>query len=158
LSGPADKYRDAALDAQYQFIGEDHLLTALATYINEHQTLDASVAQGLAANLDNNLKTIKLTAEYYYKRKIGGSIGHFSTTGSSDPLLYTAAALTGSANSNPDTTGYVAELNYLPWLNMKLQLQYTGYTKFNGGKTNYDGSGRAASDNNTTYLLAWLNY
>jgi hypothetical protein len=158
LSGPTDKFRDAALDAQYQFIGEDHLFTALATYIDEHQTLGASVADGLAANVDNDLKTIKLAGEYYYKRKIGGSIGYFSTTGSSDPLLYPAAAVTGSANFSPDTTGYVAEVNYLPWLNVKLQLQHTGYSKFNGGKTSYDGAGRAASDNNTTYLLVWLNY
>jgi hypothetical protein len=158
LSGPTDRYRDAAVDAQYQFIGEDHLFTALATYINEHQSLDASVADGLAANVDNDLKTIKLTGEYYYKRKIGGSVGYFSTSGSSDPLLYAAAAVTGSANFSPDTTGYVAEVNYLPWLNVKLQLQYTGFSKFNGGKANYDGAGRAASDNNTTYLLAWVNY
>lgn len=160
LSGPTDKYRDAALDAQYQFIGEDHLFTALATYIDERQTLDASasVQDGLAANIDNNLKTLKLTGEYYYKRKIGGSIGYFDIRGSSDSLLYAAAAVTGSANFSPDTDGYILEVNYLPWLNTKLQLQYTGYTKFNGGKTNYDGSGRDASDNNTTYLLVWLNF
>jgi hypothetical protein len=30
------------------------------------------------------------------------------------------------------------------------------YTKFNGARNNYDGSGRNASDNNTLYLLAWL--
>ena len=158
LSGPTHKYRDAALDAQYQFIGEDHLFTALATYIDERMTLDASVQDGLAANVDNNLKTLKLTGEYYYKRKIGGSVGYFSTTGSSDPLLYAAAALTGSANFSPDTTGYILEVNYLPWLNTKLQAQYVGYQKFNGQSTNYDGSGRNASNNNTAYLLVWLNF
>lgn len=158
LSGPTDKYRDVAFDFQYQFIGEDHLITALGTFIDEHQTLDASVADGLAANTDNDLKTVKLTGEYYYKRKIGGSLGYFRTSGSSDALLYTPAPLTGSAGFNPDTIGYISELNYVPWLNVKLQLQYTGYWKFNGEKTNYDGSGRAASNNNTTYLLVWLNY
>jgi len=160
LSGPTDKYRDAALDAQYQFIGEDHLFTALATYIDERQTLDASAsaADGLAANLHNNLKTLKLTGEYYYKRKIGGSLGYFDIRGSSDALLYAPVAVTGSANFSPDATGYIAEINYLPWLNTKLQMQYTGYTKFNGGKTNYDGSGRNAADNNTTYLLVWINF
>jgi hypothetical protein len=160
LAGATDKYRDAAVDAQYQFIGEDHLFTALATYIDERQTLDASAsaAAGLAANVDNNLKTVKLVGEYYYKRKIGGTIAYFSTTGSSDALLYAPASLGGSANFSPDTSGYTFEVNYLPWLNTKLQLQYTGYSKFNGGKTNYDGSGRNASDNNTTYLLVWLNF
>jgi hypothetical protein len=49
-------------------------------------------------------------------------------------------------------------VNYLPWLNVKLQLQYVAYEKFNGLKTNYDGTGRNASDNNTLYALVWLNY
>jgi hypothetical protein len=32
------------------------------------------------------------------------------------------------------------------------------YNKFNGGSTNYDGSGRNAKDNNTLYLLGWINF
>ncbi len=58
----------------------------------------------------------------------------------------------------PDTTGYILEVNYLPWLNTKLQAQYVAYQKFNGLGTNYDGSGRNASNNNTMYLLVWLNF
>jgi hypothetical protein len=160
LSGPADKYRDVAVDAQYQFIGEDHLFTLLTTYIDERQTLNASAAPevGLAANLDNNLKTFKLIGEYYYQRKIGGSLGYFGTRGSSDALLYASAPVTGSANFSPNTDGYVLEANYLPWLNTKLQLQYTAYAKFNGAKSNYDGSGRNASANDTTYVLVWVNF
>jgi hypothetical protein len=158
LSGPTDRYKDIAADVQYQFIGEDHLVTGLATYIDEKQTLDASVLDGFAANSHNNLKTLKLTGEYYYQRRIGGTIGYFSTTGSADATLYAPATFTGSANTRPDTTGYILEANYLPWLNTKLQAQYIGYQKFNGQKTNYDGSGRNASNNNTMYLLVWLNF
>jgi len=66
---------------QYQFIGEDHLATFMATYIHETQTLNASVLDGFAANTDNSLKTLKLTGEYYYQRRIGGTVGYFSTTG-----------------------------------------------------------------------------
>jgi hypothetical protein len=158
LAGVTNKFRDIAADVQYQFIGEDHLATALATYIREHQTLDASVQDGFAANTHNNLKTLKLTGEYYYQRRIGGVVGYFSTTGSSDALLYAPVPVTGSANNGPDTTGYILEVNYLPWLNTKLQAQYVGYEKFNGQKANYDGSGRNASNNNTMYLLVWLNF
>lgn len=158
LAGVTNKYKDVAADVQYEFIGEDHLFTFLGTYIHENQTLDASVLDGYASNLDNNLKTLKLTGEYYYKRTIGGSIGYFDITGSSDPLLYTPAPVTGSANNSPDSSGYILEVNYLPWLNTKLQAQFTGYSKFNGQKTNYDGSGRNASNNNTTYLLVWVNF
>ena len=158
LQGPTDQFKDVAADVQYQFIGEDHLVTGLATYIHESQTLSASVIDQFAANAANTLKTFKLTGEYNYKRKIGGSLGYFSTTGSVDPVLYAAAAVAGSATGSPNSNGYIAEINYLPWLNVKLQLQYVGYEKFNGLKVNYDGTGRNASDNNTLYGLVWLNY
>ena len=85
-------------------------------------------------------------------------MGYFSTTGGSDPVLYAAAPVVGSANGSPNTNGYILEVNYLPWLNTKLQAQYVGYQKFNGGTTNYDGSGRNASNNNTLYLLVWIAF
>ena len=66
--------------------------------------------------------------------------------------------MTTSANGSPNTTGWILEADYLPWLNVKLSVQYTGYTKFNGGGANYDGYGRKASDNNTLYVAAWLAY
>ncbi len=164
LAGVTDRFRDTAADVQYQFIGEDHLMTALATYISERQTLNASVLDGFAGNAHNDLKTLKLTGEYYYQRRIGGTVGYFSTTGSTDALLYAATPVGGtenigaSANNSPDSSGYILEVNYLPWLNTKLQAQYVGYEKFNGQKINYDGSGRSASNNNTMYLLVWLNF
>jgi hypothetical protein len=164
-TGPTDKFTDYALDTQYQYIGEDHLATVLGTFIHEKQSLDASFPAGLSANASNTLTTFKLGGEYYYKRKFGGSIGFFNTTGSTDSVLYPALdgsgnpiPVTGSASSSPANRGYVLEANYLPFLNVKLQLQYTIYSKFNGGSGNYDGAGRSASDNNTLYLLAWFNF
>ncbi len=169
LSGPTNKYTDTAFDAQYQFIGEEHMFTALATYIHEKQQLNASFQNGLSQNQDNTLNTLRLAGEYYYRRQIGGSIGFFNTTGSSDNLLYPSGsvdpttgvatgAVTGSANNSPNSSGYIFEANYLPWLNVKLQLQYVYYTKFNGGSTNYDGTGRNATGNNVLYLLGWFNF
>jgi hypothetical protein len=158
LQGVSDQYKDEAADFQYQFIGEDHLATVLATYIHESQSLGASVLDQFAANATNRLNTFRLTGEYSYQRKIGGSLGYFSTTGSADAILYAATPVIGSANNSPNANGYIAELNYLPWLNTKLQLQYVGYEKFDGLKTNYDGAGRNASDNNTFYALVWLNF
>jgi hypothetical protein len=35
---------------------------------------------------------------------------------------------------------------------------HTGYTKFNGASTDYDGMGRNARDNNTLYLLGWFMF
>ncbi len=52
----------------------------------------------------------------------------------------------------------MAEINYVPWLNTKFSIQYTGFNKFQGLSSNYDGTGRNARDNNTLYLLGWLSY
>ncbi len=53
------------------------------TRIKEKMTLDASFANGDAENLSNDLTTTRVTGTYYYKRKYGGALGVFSTTGSS---------------------------------------------------------------------------
>jgi hypothetical protein len=159
LRGPVDRYTDVAADVQYQFIGDQHLLTVLGTYIHENQRLNASFANALASNTTDTLRTAKATVEYSYQRMIGGALGVFSTTGSSDALLYpTDGGAAGNANGSPANSGYIAEVNYLPWLNTKLQLQYVGYSKFNGAANNYSGIGRNATGNNTTYLLVWLNF
>ncbi|TLZ36630.1 MAG: hypothetical protein E6K24_05855 [Gammaproteobacteria bacterium] len=128
-------------------------------------SLDASFAAtpAASANPKDDLTTTRLWATYYYKRRIGGTLGYFSTTGSGDAVLYPPNAAGGpgvvtSANGSPDTRGWIAEVNYLPWLNTKLTAQYVRYNKFNGASSNYDGAGRDASDNNAWYLLLWFAY
>ena len=159
LEGLTNKYRDVAFDTQYQFIGDESIYSVQAVYIHEKQTLDASVAAGTAANATNTLKTMRVGGSYYYKRKYGGSLGYFSTTGTSDALLYPqGAAVFGSASGSPDSKGWIAELDYIPWQNVKIALQYTAYKRFNGDRDNYDGLGRNAADNNTVYLLGWINF
>ena len=157
-SGSVNRFTDTALDAQYQYLGDEHLFSVQTTWIHEKQRLDATFAAQASANPTNTLDTFRLGGSYYYRRKYGGALGYFSTTGSTDTVLYTAGSVTGSANGSPDSRGWVMELDYLPWQNVKFALQYTIYSKFNGASTNYDGSGRNASDNNTVYLLAWINF
>ena len=163
LRGPLNKFNDVAEDVQYQFVGDENQLTIAGTHIHESMTLDASYANGGAANPKNNLSTTRAWVTYYYRRKIGGTVQYFSTTGSTDTLLYPATppgqpGVVTSANGSPDTRGWITEANYVPWLNVKLTLQYTWYSKFNGASTNYDGRGRNASDNDTLYLLLWFAY
>jgi hypothetical protein len=159
LNGPVNKFRDVAEDFQYQFIADEHLFSLSGTRIHEAMQLDASFAAGASENPNNVLTTVRFNANYYYRRKYGGTLSLFSTTGSVDNLLYPAGAAPGvvtSANGSPDTKGWIAEFNYLPWLNTKVSAQYTAYNKFNGGGANYDGFGRSASSNNTAYVLLWL--
>lgn len=159
LTGSTNRYDDLAVDSQYQFIGDKSIYSVQAVYIHEKQHLDANVAADPTANSTNTLKTMRIGGSYYYERKWGGALGYFSTTGTSDSVMYPAGtAVTGSANNSPDSKGWVVELNYIPWQNVKFALQYTAYNKFNGGTDNYDGLGRNASDNNTLYLLGWFNF
>ncbi len=161
IRGSSDRFRDVALDSQFQFIGDEDIFSAQGTYIKERQSLDATFALGDSENQSNDLKTLRVGASYYLRRTYGVALGHFSTTGSSDALKYAPNPTTpsiGFANNSPNSNGWIAELNYLPWQNVKLALQYTAYQKFNGASSNYDGLGRNASDNNTLYLLGWLNF
>lgn len=161
LSGPVNEFRDVAEDVQYQYIGDENLISITGTRIHENMKLNASYVSGDSINPTDDSTTTRITASYYWRRKLGASFGHFATTGSIDSGLYApgdAPGVVSSANGSPDTSGWMAEVNYLPWLNTKLSLQFTRYDNFNGASSNYDGFGRNASDNNTTYLLLWLAF
>lgn len=156
LSGPTDDYQDVGVDSQYQFITGQNSLAVHATYIHEHQDLNASVAYGLAANNSNHLNSWNVNASYYWNENYGPTIGYFNTTGSADNLLYAPAPVSGSATGSPDSNGWVLQWTWLPALNVQATAQYVIYNKFNGGSDNYDGSGRSATDNNTLYLALWV--
>ncbi|HET9123145.1 MAG TPA: hypothetical protein VFN52_06595 [Acidiferrobacteraceae bacterium] len=155
-AGMDDRYTDVALDTQYERPVGSNLLSVHAVVIRERQSLASSAAAGLAQNPYATLTTARLDGTWHFDQKYATSLGLFGTHGTADALLYTPAPLTGSANQNPNTRGWVAQATYLPWENTQFALQYTAYTEFNGGSSNYDGSGRSAADNNTLYLLAWL--
>lgn len=159
---PTDRFTDYALDTQYQYLTFTHSITAQATWIHEKQSWDASFSSGgigtgpTPSNASDTLDTFKAKASYYFRRKYGGTLAYFQTTGSTDPGLYGPAPVTGSANGTPNSNGIILEADYLPIPQVKLAVQYTWFLKFNGSRYNYDGNGRNASDNNTLYLLAWL--
>lgn len=155
---PRDRYNDVAADGQYQYIGETHIVSAQATFIRERQTLDARLALEEAEHLHNNLRTARAGGSYYFRRTIGAALGVFSTTGSSDALLYPAAPVWGFETNSPNSRGWTGEIVYIPWQNVKMLVQYTRYQKFNGAGTDYDGAGRNAADNNTLYVLGWVAF
>jgi hypothetical protein len=151
--GPTDGFRDVAFDGQYQYITDAHRFSVQLSRIRENQTLDASFASGAATNPSNNLTSASGKMSYYYNTRYGITLARFRISGGSDALAYPA-----SANGSPESSGYVAELNWLPWRDRRFTVQYTKYAKFNGASTNYDGNGRNARDNDTLYLLAWFAF
>lgn len=156
---PLIRYRDLALDAQYQYALGPHAWSAQGTYIHEKQKYDAAlVGPGLGYdNASNTLKWAQIKGGYTYRQKYGASLALFSSSGSRDAQLYAA-----NTNPVPDTRGYILEFDYLPVDRVKLGFQYTGYNKFNGASSNYDASGtftgRNASDNNTLYFFGWAAF
>lgn len=158
ITGPENRYVDPSLDFQYERPFGTNLLDAHGRYTHEVSSLAASVAAGTATKKSNYLNTFELDSTYHWRNKYSATGSIFSTTGDADVLLYAPAALTGSNNGRPDTSGYTAQAGYWPVQNIDITMAYTGYMKFNGASTNYDGAHRNASDNNTVYMALWLNF
>jgi hypothetical protein len=166
-SNGRDSYTDFAADGGYQWIGDGtNIFSVLGIINHEDQKLSSSFATGAAGQPDHTLNQLNVSATYYYKQTYGATVGWQKSWGSADTALYAPAPLTGSANGKPNSNAFIFEADYVPfgksdsrfgpWVNLKLGVQYTLYTQFNGGTSNYDGSGRAASDNNSLYVFAWM--
>ncbi len=156
--GPTDRFKDIAVDAQYQYITDRHRVSAQMNWIHEKQEWNASFPLGDTSNTSDTLKSFRAKASYYFQSQYGINVGYFDTRGNADANLYAADEVTGSFTGSPNTSGYIVELNYLPKRDIRLVLQYTGYNKFNGATSNYDGFGRDASDNNSLYALLWMMF
>lgn len=151
ITGVEDEYTDWAVDTQIdRTLFRTDVLSFRATYIRENSDLLAS-SPSVGGH---HLNTLLTNTEYHFGNKYTGTFGWFETAGTIDPSLYAPAPVSGSANGDPRGAGYILNFSYWPWQNLQLAAQYTGYTRFNGGTTNYDGSGRNASANNTIYLDA----
>ena len=154
-TGLKDHVSDIALEANYQWMADLHnMISAHAIYIRENQDLNATFALGGSSNPVDNLGEFKADLTYTIDDTYVPTVQYFRTTGSSDAMLYS-----GSTNGSPNSEGYVVDLAYVPfgkpdspganWGNMRVGLEYTGYTRFNGTSSH-------ASDNNTIFLNLWF--
>ena len=152
VTGPANRFTDVAFDATWLAPLGANSFTLDGTYIHESQHWDAGGSQ----NPTNTLNTVRVDAMYHVGHMWAFTVAPFSTTGTSDDQLYVPGQLTGSRLNSPNSQGVIGEVDLMPWQNLRLQLQYVAYSKFNGASSNYDGSGRSAANNNTLYFLTWL--
>lgn len=162
-SGLADHYNDIGIDAGYQFLGNrEHVFTVNASYTRERQNLDYTFSQEGSDNQSNTLDQLRLALSYHYQQTWGVTGSLFKTSTSTDATLNPA-----SYNGRGDTSGYILQADWTPWgketswrapwANVRLGVQYTGYTKFQGGSSYLDDNGndRKASDNNTLCFFIW---
>ena len=125
----------------------------------------------------DHTRLLRAKLSYVYQARYGGSASLFDLTGSSntanqssgyDPVTLAitsdpaAAApstrVNGSLMGKPATRGATLEGFWTPLQNLRVGLQYTAYVKYNGARSNYDGFGRNARDNNSLFLYAWVAY
>jgi hypothetical protein len=170
-----DSYTDIAFDGPYQYLDTgEHIGIVQGIYTHESQNLTGSTAafnnaNGTAVSSHYSLNQIRLNANYWYQNTYGFTVGWQRTWGPADPVLFQPGELTGSANSKPNSNAFILEADWVPfgkadsWMqplaNLKLGIQYTLYTQFNGGNNGYDGvTDRSAGANNTLFLSAWLTF
>jgi hypothetical protein len=154
----SNTFTDIGVDSQYQYQGSNYWVTLRANFIREFQRLDASFATMASSNPTNELNSLRLTGEFTFggDNRIAITGQYFDIWGTADPTIYAAPTF---ANNSPNSNGWIAELDYIPfglsrapgwpWFNAKLGLQYIYYNKFNGTTV-------GAHDNNTLFLHAWF--
>jgi hypothetical protein len=156
-----DNYSDLALDATYQYLGNlDHIAELKTTYIRENRDLTASANLGNVLNRANYVNTFKINGSYTFAQTYSVALGYNKTWARTDTVhdAENGAVLPGGNNGGEYFT---AELSYVPFgktytplsslLNLKLGLQYIGYTQF-------DGSQVQVGNNNTFLLFGWLAF
>ncbi len=147
ISGLMDNFTDIGADLQYEHLLSFASLSLHSSFIHEMENRDTATNQHISMNLNS----FKIDGNIFFKKGIGGTVAYFNKTGTSDLNI-------GSANNLPTSSGFIFQLEFLPQYNTKFSLQYVMYNKFNGSVQNYDGLGRNAANNNTIYILAWLNF
>jgi hypothetical protein len=142
VASAKDRYRDIGIDASYQFLGtREHVVTVNGSHLRERLT-----------NVDgerSRLRETRLNASYYYQQTWGGSLGHFSTTGS-DPTAATNGQML-QLDWTPWGKESASQPASLGWANLRLGFQYWNYNKFSGTRA-------GAKDHNTAYLFGWLSF
>jgi hypothetical protein len=167
-TGLVDRYTDAGVDGSYVVsLSNTDAVTFNARYLHEKQSLQASCALGGAPGApctEADLNDIRIDGSYYWRNRIGVTVGYFDTTGSANPVIY-AANRTLTPNSEGVTLqvdgtlfGRTGKSPLGPRFNTRVGAQYTAYSKFNGASSNFDGFGANAGDNNTFRVFVWVAY
>jgi hypothetical protein len=183
-SDPANthRYTDLNVDTQYQYQLDPHAFTAQLVLSRNHHRypsgqvdvpspfFDASGAATLPnSNASDTNHVVRAKVSYVYQARYGGSLGLFSLTGTTNTAAQTAgydetgtliqtAGAGSNLSGNPATKGTTVEGFWMPIQSLRVGLQYTTYSKYNGSSGNYDGLGRNAHDNNTMFAYTWVAY
>jgi hypothetical protein len=163
-TGERDGYTDVGADGSYQKTLGPGIISFNARYTHENQDLQASciLAGSGEGCAHNHLDDFRADGSYYWRNEFGGTIQVFNTTGNANPFIFP-----NNRTFRPDSTGVMFQVDATPFggqpqparrINLRVGLQYTLYTRFNGAGTNFDLMGGKASDNNTFRLFTWFAF
>lgn len=156
VAGPLDTYSDLAADFQWEAPNGGNVITVRGNFIHENSDLLGSAAAGVASAAPHYLNALRLDGVFHFGTRYSAGLGWFNDGGAPDPLLYQGAGVAGSANGSPASSGLIAQAGYWPVQNIELLASFTHYEKFDGARTDYNGAGRNAADNDTAYFLLWM--
>jgi hypothetical protein len=121
VTGLMDGYPDWAADFEYDRTIpqlKNDVVSVRGTYIRENSMLLATFANGGAAQTGHHLNTAQANVEYHFGTRVSGTAGFFDITGTSDPLLFPQAAVSGSASGSPQSNGYTLNVSWWPAQNV----------------------------------------
>lgn len=144
------RYDDIGFDAQYQWYPTvNSIFTFHASYVHQvHNGLDRAYP-GYSGSSSLATNFVNLNGNWYFRHRYGLGIGYFYSHGDKSSFYHFIDPGNFRPLSLPDTNGEIVELDYFPYENTRLSLQYIAYNKFDGAASDYNGQGRSASDNNT---------
>ena len=172
-SGYTDRYTDLGVDASWIKPLKSDTLTLNGRYTHEKQSLNATCALGMADGsidpaplsdcADDTLNEVRGDGSYYWHNVIGATVSAFDISGSRNPIIYA-----DNRTFRPNSSGFQFQLDATPFgraksplgrrFNVRVGVQYTVYTKFDGARGNFGGTGRNASDNNTLRVFTWVAF
>lgn len=158
-------FRDIGIDSQYQYLLDPHAVTVQLAYTHDTHRYPYFLADQPVVDVDGNTlpntntndttNVFRAKGSYVYDAKYGTSLAFFNQTGSTNSALYDPTPVYGNINANPAIRGFTSEVFWTPVQYLRIGLQFTTYSKYNGAAHNYDGAGRNASDNNSLFLYLW---
>ena len=172
-SGIINRYTDLSVDWQYQYNGQHNIFGFLGHVTHERQQnssqlvaaniiTSGATATSIYTNPTDTLTQWLVTGEYFWNRRYGGLASFTRTRGTWDPLA-------NGGNGSPANQYETFELDYVPWLNFRLILQYDVYqvvannqSPFNLSNANFPNSpgfpNIRAGNNNTWVVGLWMDY
>ena len=130
LSGPTDRYRDTAVDAQYQYLLDPYTVTAMVTRIHEN------IDYGTDGQASDTVDSLRAKASLIYQAKYGATLSYFNLTNT----------------LGAESKGWTPELFWTPVQYVRVGMQYTMFNKDQAA------ANANAKDNNTLFFYVWGAY